>query len=239
MITGCDGEEDIRQAFDAGAIDYLVKPVNWDLLKFRIPKWLGSTSGVSHAQLKFRGQPIEMMVTGRGNIVDVSSHGQLETGSRLDRIEDFLADSVAARIKVLLRSVLRVREPRQETFNTEIAGQITNWLVQLDARGRDKVSISIYEDADDGDNRSHLFRLAYIDSATGLPNRHMFMQTLKAQLDRVRFQQRGLTIICFATGAESASKTQSIPSRRKTGDPGSGYRFRMEPGSPDSPVCVA
>ena len=203
MITGCDGDEDIRQAFDAGAIDYLVKPVNWELLKFRIPKWLGKRPNESQSGPKHRGQSIEMMVTGSGDVVDVVSFGHLDPNNSIELIDDFLDRVVAARVRILLRRVLRVRESRQETFETEIRGRSGSWQIQLAARGREKVSIEIYENSNDDDNRLHLFRLAYIDPATGFPNQHLFVQTLKDRLDRAQFQQRGLAVVCVAVGGDT------------------------------------
>ncbi|MBL8478729.1 MAG: response regulator, partial [Sterolibacteriaceae bacterium] len=36
MVTGMDDIESIRRAYDAGATDFIVKPVNWPLLGHRI-----------------------------------------------------------------------------------------------------------------------------------------------------------------------------------------------------------
>ena len=36
MLTGLDDSESVEQAFDAGATDFISKPINWTLLRFRI-----------------------------------------------------------------------------------------------------------------------------------------------------------------------------------------------------------
>ncbi len=36
MVTGCDDTQSIDQAYEAGATDFVVKPINWTLLTHRI-----------------------------------------------------------------------------------------------------------------------------------------------------------------------------------------------------------
>src|SRR6202042_358657 len=36
MVTGCDDTASIDQAYEAGATDFIVKPINWALLTHRI-----------------------------------------------------------------------------------------------------------------------------------------------------------------------------------------------------------
>jgi PleD family two-component response regulator len=40
LITALDDPESINTAFDAGAIDYVTKPINWTVLKQRIIRLL-------------------------------------------------------------------------------------------------------------------------------------------------------------------------------------------------------
>ena len=36
MLTGLDDSESVQRAFDAGATDFISKPINWTLLRFRV-----------------------------------------------------------------------------------------------------------------------------------------------------------------------------------------------------------
>jgi PleD family two-component response regulator len=36
MLTGLDDGDSVQRAFDVGATDFISKPINWTLLRFRI-----------------------------------------------------------------------------------------------------------------------------------------------------------------------------------------------------------
>lgn len=210
MVTGCDGESDIADAFAAGAHDYLVKPVNWALFKHRVQGWLGGDEEALVEGFAPSGQGVEMTVSGRGEIIELKSSGLLPDDIHLVSIDDFLPKAEVARLRPLLRRVLRARESQQEEIEAEIGGRAARWTVQLDPRGRDKVNIEIYESVSDRGSRGQLFRLAYVDSATGLPNRHLFLQTLKDRLGRAKFQQQGLEVICLTLGSLRDRQDESL-----------------------------
>ncbi len=50
MITGLDDLESINQAYDAGATDFITKPINWTLLNYRVRYILRSSQAITRSQ---------------------------------------------------------------------------------------------------------------------------------------------------------------------------------------------
>ena len=202
MVTSCDGEREIADAFAAGATDYLVKPVNWSLLQHRLVQWLGRPATDAEIVPAAERHRSELLVSRKGQILEVIQPGELqfegfETAAHTT-LFDLVADPVGSSILSLIKGVLRSRESRAERFVTDIGGCRADWQFQIEVRGRDKVSIRIHRYVDEQHTRAELFRMAYVESSTGLPNRHLFTLTLKDRIIKARFRQRQLAVLCFA-----------------------------------------
>ncbi len=210
MVTGCDGESDIAAAFDSGAVDYLLKPVNWALLKFRIASWLETGTTHQAPPAHTASGSLEIVVNRRGDILELRSPDHPAADPPPSNIDEILEEAVAKQVVSLLRRVLRTRESRQDEFDTEIGGQRANWTLSLDARGRDKVGVSIFKNEGTNRNQAQLFHLAYVDAATGLPNRHLFQQTLKDRLDHARFRRRKLAVICMTIATPTGQRNATL-----------------------------
>ena len=202
MITGCDGEREIAEAFAAGAADYLVKPVNWSLLQHRLVQWLGVPAADAEILPAAEHHRSELLVSRKGHILEVIQPGELQVDGSESAVHttlfDLVTEPVGSSILSLIKSVLRSRESRTECFVTDIGGRHADWQFQIEARGRDKVSIRIHRHVDEQHSRAELFRMAYVESSTGLPNQHLFTLTLKDRIIKARFRQRQLAVLCFA-----------------------------------------
>jgi len=58
MITALDDQESVDRAFEAGATDYITKPIDWSLLSQRVNRLLTSRWGVTELQQKIQRECI-------------------------------------------------------------------------------------------------------------------------------------------------------------------------------------
>ena len=201
MVTACDAGEDIDLAFEAGASDYLLKPVNWALFRNRVANWLGQTSVVTEVAEAGGSKNPEFIVDKRGRLKTVvhdAGPGDIAVGMSLS---DLVSPAAATQIASAIRRALKTRENCAESFRGEVGGRGDDWTVRILVEGRDALRLVFLPAAAEEANRSQLYRLAYLDPATGLPNRHLLIQTLRDRVERARFQQRPIAVLCLAAGA--------------------------------------
>ncbi len=208
VVTSCDSDEEIADGFDAGASDYLIKPVNWTLFRHRIQGWLAVHEAASHALKDEQQAERHLMVSRQGEILS-DSHANpealiLATGSR--QLGDCLHPDFADALMICLRKVLKSREPANISFDDQQA--------HVAPAGRDRVSVVVTAIAAQRSSELELYRLAYLDAATGLPNRHLFERTAKDALADAQLRSRNLTLLCITFDELTASDHQDDETSR-------------------------
>jgi EAL domain-containing protein (putative c-di-GMP-specific phosphodiesterase class I)/PleD family two-component response regulator len=188
IVTSQEADDAIAEGFAAGATDYLIKPVNWTLLRHRVRGWLAAhraaqettPPGTAPAQAR------TLSVARDGAVLADSEAGAARDGPR--DLASVLPPPLAAQVMVCVRKVLKTRVP------TELAwGQSE---VQVSAEGRDRATLRISTGAAAANASAELYRLAFLDALTGLPNRHLFARTAEGALREARLRGRGLALLC-------------------------------------------
>ncbi len=208
VVTSCDSDEEIATGFDAGASDYLIKPVNWTLFRHRIRGWLAAHAAATRASVDGQKTERHLMVSRRGEVLSDSAADSAAattaTGAQL--LRDCLSPDFADALMVCLRKVLKSREPANICFDDKEAN--------VAAAGRDRVSIVVTTLAAQRSSELELYRLAYLDSATGLPNRHLFERTAKAALADAQLRSQHLTLLCITFDELTAPDHQDSETTR-------------------------
>ncbi|MBE9206964.1 PleD family two-component system response regulator [Nostoc sp. LEGE 06077] len=75
MITGLEDQESVDQAFDAGAIDYVTKPIHWPVLRQRVKRLIQQSQ--LQKQLEAANQELQRLVTIDG-LTQVASRRRFE-----------------------------------------------------------------------------------------------------------------------------------------------------------------
>ena len=201
MVTGHDDTGAINRAFNAGATDYISKPVNWALLPHRIAYILRNAASVR--ALADREAKVSALVEAIPDALwVVSATGQLrwspndpaargtESGvvsGTTPGLQSTLPADALAQTLLAVRVTASDGLPRKLEYREP--GTADSKLMSAELR---------FSRCDDGDvlivrqdtterttAAAHIEQLAYFDSLTGLPNREQCMALGSAQLARI------------------------------------------------------
>ncbi len=211
MMTGLEDEESITRAYDAGATDFITKPINYALLGHRV-RYMCRSSQIT-----------EQLVT---------SEHRLSNAQRIARLGHWNWDAVTNEIDwsdEALRIVGLAGTPSESSldeFLSRVPGndkhRVRQWFHRAIALGEESdlnhcilghdnseryIRQQVEAILDDTGQVAHLYgtlqditelrqaearirRLAYFDSLTGLPNRESFKESAKQALELAKRHDR-------------------------------------------------
>jgi diguanylate cyclase (GGDEF)-like protein/PAS domain S-box-containing protein len=215
MMTGLDDIESINRAYEAGATDFAVKPINWTILSHRVRYMLRASNALqavkaSEARLA-NAQRIAQL--GHWEWDPAENHWQCSEQvchvfglppQGVQTYEDLLArihpDDRAEIIRVRQRAVqegraytleYRVTESFEKTRIVHEQAEVT-----CDAAGRVQTVAGTLQDITERRQAEEQIRyLAYYDTLTGLPNRQAFIRDLQKALEIAKRHNRLLAVI--------------------------------------------
>jgi diguanylate cyclase (GGDEF)-like protein len=213
MMTGLDDLESVESAYQAGVTDFITKPINWHILRYRVRYMLrasgamdqlrDSRARLAHAQsLAHIGSWEWDLDTGeircseevyalcyangeRGNnpILDPVHH--------LDRslVQNSIDEAVAKGAPLSFDYRILLGGEVERTLHAELA-------TVLDERGETAVLTGTIQDITERKRSEEQIRLlAYYDALTGLPNRRFFLQQLEQALVYANRNDRMLAVL--------------------------------------------
>jgi diguanylate cyclase (GGDEF)-like protein/PAS domain S-box-containing protein len=214
MVTGSDDFRSVDAAYDAGATDFIAKPINWTLLGHRVRYLLRGYQAVLDLRTaEARNTALltalpdllfELDIEGR-YVQYHAPHSELLPMPA----ENFIGKTVE---EVLSPEAARVcRSALQEAYETGLSmGK------QLELRrpgGTVWVELSVSRPADPGHTphfivlardvterraaADQIRRLAYYDQLTGLPNREHFRSRVASALEDARTHKRQSALLCI------------------------------------------
>jgi diguanylate cyclase (GGDEF)-like protein/PAS domain S-box-containing protein len=214
MVTGSDDFRSVDAAYDAGATDFIAKPINWTLLGHRVRYLLRAYQAVLDLRTaEARNTALltalpdllfELDIEGR-YVQYHAPHSELLPMPA----ENFIGKTVE---EVLSPEAARVcRSALQEAYETGLSmGK------QLELRrpgGTVWVELSVSRPADPGHTphfivlardvterraaADQIRRLAYYDQLTGLPNREHFRSRVASALEDARTHKRQSALLCI------------------------------------------
>jgi EAL domain-containing protein (putative c-di-GMP-specific phosphodiesterase class I)/PleD family two-component response regulator len=201
VVTSGESNDDITEAFSAGASDYLVKPVNWHLFKYRLSGWLSQVENGHGLAVASNSLTDKLLVARNGDLIEVCQHrsaGSLVKATDVpNSLWDFLPDTICEQITASIARVLKTRGTDSCRFNLMQDGQSVAYDTTISAKGADKAVVELRPVPRDVVTKNELFRLAYIDPVTGVPNRHLFDVSAKDRMERAKFRSGSLTFLCL------------------------------------------
>jgi predicted signal transduction protein with EAL and GGDEF domain/FixJ family two-component response regulator len=209
MVTGLDDSSSIDHAYEAGATDFVVKPINWALLAHRIRYVLRGARTID--ALRFSEQKNTallraipdgiFLVNDKGSIghcfspiagvIDGAEYGRARSAQFLDLIPAPARARAAECLETTLRGAPAAFEfslaaPSQSNRHFECR-YLPNSMNQVLAIVRD---ITARKEAEE-----RIHRLAYFDSLTGLPNREWIREYLAQSILEAAERQRCVTLL--------------------------------------------
>jgi diguanylate cyclase (GGDEF)-like protein len=207
MLTGLDDVESIERAHQAGATDFITKPIHWGLLVYRVRYALRGAAAVDaicrSRESMARAQ--QMAHLGNWSLEDTGRMGCSEELARIfgappAAAQCASADAFLARVSETDRErVRRARDaliaqgqPYQLTFTIERFDGIARTVFEqaapvLDSLGRQVAVEGITHDITERvDAERRIKHLALHDGLTGLPNREFFLRLATRVLEQAR-----------------------------------------------------
>ena len=220
MVTGGDDLEAVTRAYEAGATDFVSKPINWPILGHRVLYVLRASDAIARLRIAdaqnravLAAIPDTFFRLNRdGFYLDYEpgherpGHGRPGRG-RPDRrhaasqpcigkhITDVLPPAIAARMLEQMRSVLATQQVRSVEYELEHCGESQHFEARLVATSDSQVLGLVRDISERKRAEEQIRRLAYCDSLTGIPNRQAFLETLERELQRSKIGNKKFAVL--------------------------------------------
>lgn len=197
MVTGMDDIASIEAAFDAGATDFISKPLSWPLLAHRVRYVLRATQAAAALRMAnarnaamLDALPDTLLrIDGADRIVELRAAPQARRDASMLLVGKPLATAFPpAAGAILSRALEETRRSRQPLgVEFELAGADDQPVYQearLSAIDGNEALCLLRDITERKQYESRIHRLAYFDSLTGLANRRGFMERLEREIHR-------------------------------------------------------
>ena len=218
MITGRDDAESVAMAFNAGATDFIPKPLNWPLVPHRLQyiernaallRSLEQRESDNSALIASIPDTIYMvtpdaMVQRAWNDPDLAELAALPV-----HVATVLPAAIATRAARSIRAASNDGRPRTDEYTTQDNGADERSYNLRYFRCNSSEVLVVRQDVTARKSvERRVVQLAYHDSLTGLPNRESFFDMVRVELADPGIAQDGLTVVCFnLVGFERISET--------------------------------
>jgi diguanylate cyclase (GGDEF)-like protein len=211
MVTGLDDPTSIDLAYEAGATDFVVKPLNWPLLAHRIRYVLRGARTLEALRVSeqknaalLKAIPDGLLLVNGNGVIDhcFNPVAGLQTGSGARHIIDMIPKAAQASAMECLATTLR-GEPAEFEFSlahgscgVEGTGQAVRHLECRYLPNASGQVLAIVRDITERkETQARIQRLAYFDALTGLPNREWIGDYLARSLAEARTNNGNVALL--------------------------------------------
>lgn len=208
MMTGLDDLESINRAYEVGATDFLAKPVNWELMKYRVRYTIRSS-------IAFRSLADAQRTARMGSWEATTAEGRLTCSGEtyrvlgLSRSSHLSLDGLLANVKAADRD--QVEKARRAALETGTAYEVEYAISageggdrfihergEVIGTGKGRRVVGTVQDITERrDFENRITFMAYHDSLTGLPNRRLFEKRLARELVAAGRHGHHVGVLCF------------------------------------------
>ena len=198
----------LSMARDAGASDYLIKPLDAERLGLRIEQVLGTRAAhqeltASRARLEVLNELVAdtvLIVRRDGTVLECLSGTGGDTflpqeDLRGQVLADIWPEDIATGLLQHVKRTLRNRRASEYEFKLDVGDQVRTYQSRFIAQGRNRVLLQLRNTTHEKTAEVRIDNLANNDVLTGLPNRHLFLQMLEHALTDARLKERELAVI--------------------------------------------
>ena len=198
MLTGLDDGDSVQRAFDVGATDFISKPINWTLLRFRIRYVLRSAQVMKELTRNKESLSNAQRIARLGSWEWLVGDDRVQRSDQYYRLFGQPASAFGAGMEAVLDHVYLPDRPlvaaALEGARRGVGFQLTYRVVWPDGSVRTVVETVEPGDSSEGaglvmegsaqditdqvDAQRRIRQLAYYDHLTGLPNREFFRENL-------------------------------------------------------------
>jgi predicted signal transduction protein with EAL and GGDEF domain/AmiR/NasT family two-component response regulator len=216
MVTGGDDLEAVTNAYEAGATDFVSKPINWPILGHRVLYVLRASDAIVRLRIADAQNRAVLAaipdtffrMNGGGIYLDYEpgreSPGREGRGVRDvvpadecvgKHVSDVLPRDIAERMLEQVEVALRIQQVRSVEYELIRFGQAQHFEARLVATGANEVLGLVRDISERKRAEEQIRRLAYCDSLTGIPNRQAFLEMLERELQRSKIGNKKFAVL--------------------------------------------
>ena len=216
MVTGGDDLEAVTNAYEAGATDFVSKPINWPILGHRVLYVLRASDAIVRLRIADAQNRAVLAaipdtffrMNGAGVYLDYEpgrEHpGRERRGAReavaVDEcvgkhVSEVLPRDIAERMLEQVEVALRIQQVRSVEYELIRFGQPQHFEARLVATGANEVLGLVRDISERKRAEEQIRRLAYCDSLTGIPNRQAFLEMLERELQRSKIGNKKFAVL--------------------------------------------
>jgi diguanylate cyclase (GGDEF)-like protein len=207
MVTGMDDLESVERAFQAGATDFIPKPIHWPLIGHRV-RYLLRAAGLLRDLDQANARNAALLDAVPDTLLRLSADGRVLDARLAAWAEPVPADDAGMALTQLVPAEVEARilaaagEARAGGLPANLEFQIATdgaqprhyeaRLCAIDARE----TLCLLRDISERKAaEQEIYRLAYFDTLTGLPNRLSFTERLDREIHRARQHHDQLVVL--------------------------------------------
>lgn len=191
MVTGHDDDGSVHRSYDAGATDFISKPINWAQLGHRLRYLI--RAGNAHRQLHLSESRLNAITQAIPDLIfRVSRNGvylACEAGAYAEMVpghadligrsfNDIMLPDDATASRTNVQRALREGAMQQYEYQLEAEDRIRDFEARL-VPSDEEVYAFVRDITDRKEAERQIRYMAYFDTLTGLPNRTQFMEQLE------------------------------------------------------------
>ena len=208
IVTGLDDLESISRAYEAGATDFIAKPINWGVLGHHVRYMLRAARGLLRLKLSeaknqallnaipdlmFRINKEGIFLEAKGSKEVVYSLPPQEfVGKRLDEV---LPRDVAQKTSSHVTRAFQTGETQLFVYELQTGDSTHYYEARIVVSGEEEVLAIVRDVTERIRAEEQILRLAYYDSLTGLPNRLLFKDRLSQAMANAQRYGRKVAVM--------------------------------------------
>ncbi len=195
MMTGLDDIDSINRAYDAGATDFITKPINWTIFHHRLRYMWRSTlvsDDLRKSEMKNRAlidalPDLLLRISSDGRILELREPNGFDQGfccaGQLSKnISEVFSEEVSLPIVQNMHRALTVGGMQFFEHNVQVDEETRYYEWRIVGSGKNEVVAIVRDITERKKTEERVFRLAYHDILTGLLNRNSFKEHLARAL---------------------------------------------------------